>query len=409
MLSVPYKVDQAAVAIPNRGALVAFLSTMLAACSGVDAPQEAAGGAADTGGAAAVGGAAGAVASSGGGSDSGGSDSGGTDSGGTANAPVGGGGTGGSGESQGFSFADCSPTQVSLTALDSAPAGVERIEGEFTYWRAVEGRGDKLFVLVEEALYVVEGEATVATEVASGIEGIVGNNAPSGDGPLEITETHAYFATTVGISRVALATGAVEVVYDGLLDGTPIGSNAPDFIAFDAGVIYFIVRELDQLYSVPADGGTAQLLNEGLSAQGMAVHGGFVYVADFESKSVQRLPTMGGAPERFGPVVGAFPDVKGLAVSDTAVYWVDGGTLRSVAFDSPDTLVELGSAEEGNLHVDGDRIYWQDDSVGFSALDGSGCTTVVHGEFPHNANEYGLTDDYVYVIGDGVLVRVPKR
>jgi hypothetical protein len=51
----------------------------------------------------------------------------------------------------------------------------------------------------------------------------------------------------------------------------------------------------------------------------------------------------------------------------------------------------------------------QDDSVGFTALDGSGCATVVHGDFPSNANEYGLTEAYLYVSGDDVLLRLPKN
>jgi len=83
---------------------------------------------------------------------------------------------------------------------------------------------------------------------------------------------------------------------------------------------------------VPAGGGSAQLLNEGLSAQGLAVHAGYVYVSDFASQSVQRLPTAGGTPERFGPPVNGLPYVTGLTVSETGVYWVDDGTLRTVAF-----------------------------------------------------------------------------
>ncbi|HEV8244280.1 MAG TPA: hypothetical protein VGP93_00795, partial [Polyangiaceae bacterium] len=156
-------------------------------------------------------------------------------------------------------------------------------------------------------------------------------------------------------------------------------------------------------------GGEAKLLNEGLSAQGMGVAGGYIYISDFTSQSVKRLPTNGGAPENFGTPSADLPYLTALTVSDKAVYWVDKGNLETSTFSMPVTVSGLGKVEEGNLSVEGNRIYWQDDTVGYTSLDGSGCTTVVHGDFPANADEYGLTTNYVFVAGDSKLIRVPKN
>jgi len=380
-------------ALTLAGTVAAAL--FLAACSGSDSGGGAGGGGgtAPSGGSGAMGGASGTSGTSG-----------------TAGVGGASGSSGmGGGAGQGFRVATCAPTEVSFTELDRLPANVVTIAGSFAYLRALEGKGDALYVLLDDSLLRVDGDSTVATAVATAIEGIVGTNSPAGDGPLRLTDTHAYFATEKGISRVELASGTVEVVYDGLMSGNVSGVNAPDFIAVDGDVVYFAVRELGQIYSVPAAGGAAQLLADGLTPEGLAARGGYVYITDYGAESVVRFPTSGGTPERVGPTPDPFATVVGLAVTDSAVYWLDDDTIQSVALAAPSTVTALGPAQDGNLTVVGDRLYWQGDAVGYTALDGSGCTTVVFGDFPDYAEEYGITTSYVFVGGSEVLLRVPKN
>lgn len=371
----------------ERQVVFALASTLALACGGEPSAD-------GSGGQSAAGGtSSGGTTSSSGGTPSG---SGGAASGGAASS------TGGSDPSgSGGSVTSCTPAKVLAEDLPGSAEFYEEIEGPWTTVKGLHGDGDDVYVLQNGSLYVIHGADTTPVLVSDEI-GDLGIYA--GGGRLKTSDTHVYFATAHGVARVPKEGGAAEVVYD-----DPNGEMQTEYIEVAGDKVFFSAVSGAGVWSVAAAGGEPTRVSETIEPVGFARLEDKLYVADFAGGLIQTMPAAGGDWTPASPA-DPFAFLEGVAVSADQVFWVDDDILKAAPIGLADQATDLGAAVDGNIEVSGDRVYWQDTSVGWIQTDGTACGGVVQGYVFSDVWEYGVTPAYVYVYFTGldpVLLRIP--
>jgi hypothetical protein len=186
-------------------------------------------------------------------------------------------------------------------------------------------------------------------------------------GAFNLTSTHLYWRGGDNVMRIAVAGGAPEVLYEGLVGltgvavdesriyvtvgsdvGAPMVASLPlgggaltplstDFtepwdIEVDQGTLYFGVASQAAdggLYALPVDGGTPQQLVPGMVTMLEIWRDHVYFIANAPVPSLGRVPRAGGTAEQLIPQTVA----SHLAVDDTGVYLADGAGLVRVPLE----------------------------------------------------------------------------
>ena len=239
---------------------------------------------------------------------------------------------------------------------------------------AVAERRGQLFVLdtKDGILRLSEGETELERVVA----------VPASE--FLVADLNVYWPSEKGLWRAGIA------VTDATPD--PIATQLGHEIAllrYDGTHLYFADPSAGGAYRVAIMGGALETVaTTAIKALDMSVQSGFVFLADGNSKRVQRLPLTGGDAVAASPV--ALSELSALATDGNTVYWADDFERVASTKAAPaarSSLATPGPRTSGRparvlwLELAGERLFVRDDggNVGWTALDGKSCGLAVKG------------------------------
>jgi hypothetical protein len=309
-----------------------------------------------------------------------------------------GGNVNGSGGNGGVAVKDaCGTAALDLTNYEKTSSVVTTLSVE--KWgsiHAMYGRGSDLYVLGASELSVIRGNATTREVLSTTIPELPNGYYSDSRSRLVVDETHAYFATTQGIARIDLASGAAEALFEGAGE-----ARTSDLWLVDGEVLFALYGgEATGIYRVPSDGSAEPtLITNVLEPLGFGYADGAVY-SGTSSYWLSSVPIAGGTPTRITDyTVHILPDYQFTTVSGDRLVWSDSGDLLSCPLSDCSSPTKLGPMATDGLVAHGARLYWQTDSLGWVTADGSSCRNLVYGDFPDNVELWSVTDDYLYLAG----------
>lgn len=317
-------------------------------------------------------------------------------------------GVGGSGEGTGGApVTVCSGPVIDLDDLEGTGGGATVIseDEDWGVVRGMEGRGDDLYVLATDGLYVVEGDSPDGRMITDQVPELASSYLDASRGRLRVNSTHAYFATSEGISRISLSDGSVETLFV-----EPVENRIVYSLQLSGDKLYFGVSG-DYVYSLPLEGGEEpNLVTEQIPNSSFWVDGDFIYGPGQYSR-ISRVPLAGGELEVITSHAqdDLSPFVNQVEVRDGKIYWNDGGAFLSCAIDDC-----LEPDRHSGYHSDlfivvGDRFYGTSGSLGWGSLVENKCGLLVGRGESTEVRTFGVTNDYVFFVGGfgGSVVRLP--
>lgn len=290
----------------------------------------------------------------------------------------------------------CGEFALDLTDFEgTSSAATDIAPGQWTNVTQMFGLGADLYILGNDALQVIRGGETTPESIGSDIPALANGGYTSGRRRLVVDETHAYFTTAAGIARIELSSGTTEVVWEGLVDG-----YTSDIWLTESTLFFGLYGEGVGIYEVPLDGSVEPtLITNFLDPLGFSYQDGTLYSATANDTVASQPATGGDLTVITDYSTHIFMDAMFVtAVGDRIVY-SDGGDLMTCAIADCELPSKLSPQATDDLVVMGERVYWQTDSLGWAALDGSSCKNLVFGDFPDYVGVWGVTDDYVYLAG----------
>jgi hypothetical protein len=375
---------------------VSILVTCVAAstgCGGHDkAPSTAAGG----GGATTAGA---GPATSGAGGASGASGAGTAGSGGKGGSSGGANMAGGGGSSAGSSADEC---QV-LKDGETGAHGLTRIyqtknQGTATFPVGIEG--DQLYFTADSKLmaYPLTGGAVKELGPLYGEHELVRDGKIYGVTGLSQEPMRKLFSAPVAdVSTLTTLAEGIE--------------NPYRLVADDTG-LYFDRRQNPSIFKVPLAGGAPVELVPGGRPNGMVAANGFLYWIDSATEHLERVPVAGGPREQLVPAPYGGP----MVAVGTTLYWINRGPNTVDRWDPGATKAQTLTkstnllATPFQLAVGGDTVFWVGGIVCGELnrvnTDGTGAGLYARGT--NGAEWVGMTDDAVFVLGDGALYRADR-
>jgi hypothetical protein len=190
------------------------------------------------------------------------------------------------------------------------------------------------------------------------------------------------------------------------------GIENPFLLVADDTGLYFDRRQSSSIFKVPLAGGAPVELVPGARPSGMVSTNGFLYWIDSETEHLERVPVAGGAREQLLPAPYGGP----MVAVGTTLYWINRGPNTVDRWDEGATKAQTLTksmnllATPHQLAVGGDTVFW----VGGIACgelhqvktDGSGAA--LHARGTDGAEWVGVTEDAVFMLGDGALYRADR-
>ena len=190
------------------------------------------------------------------------------------------------------------------------------------------------------------------------------------------------------------------------------GIENPYLLVADDTGLYFDRRQSSSIFKVPLAGGAPVELVPGGRPSGMVSANGFLYWIDSDTKHLERVPAAGGAREQVLPAPYGGP----MVAVGTTLYWINRGPNTVDRWDEgaekSQTLTKSMNllATPNQLAVQGDTVFWAGGIVCGELhqvkTDGSGAA--LHARGTYGAEWVGVTDDAVFVLGNGALYRADR-
>lgn len=257
--------------------------------------------------------------------------------------------------------------------------------------RGFDGEGTTLYILLDDALYSVEDGANERVLIADQIPPLSGTYLEGGRGRIRVNETHAYIATSAGLSRIALGDGTVEDLYDG---------NAESVLVVDlqiAGERLYYGHYGGGIYSLPLDGVEEPTFHTDLlRGRGFWIDGDLAYGADGSGYLASASLASGEVTRVTQHSQGLGPSFGMATVLDERVYWTDGNLLISCELPECGQISEHPGYNATGFVLSGGRSYGGLASLGWGSLTDDTCGLLVRWDDPYEVKSYGITDGYIY-------------
>jgi len=354
----------------NLWSLIAatVLSLWITAC-GSDAAG-AAGGVAATGGTGGVGADAGISGTGGVGAD-GGTSGVGADGGGAPTCPA-------------FSFDDPTAVPGVTLAIDLGFFGADTVgfDGEYYYFK----QGPDL-------------ERASITTLVREVVGTLGNVRPA------LVGDHVVWSeaeTTPDLYRLVAAPVSDLANRITLAEGLPF----PGRVLTDGVHYYVSIGPPDTIRRVPIAGGSLEVFIDNINPSGLALHGGYVWWMDFDSRKLMRASLQTGVRETLGTI---FHGGVMFGHGDT-MYWGDSSNGALSKWSEATGVVRLSTGDPNALAADDNLLYWADGFVSGSVLSvptmGGETTQILCGL--SDPGPLYLTPDYVIVYAAKGVLRIDR-
>lgn len=290
----------------------------------------------------------------------------------------------------------CGEYHLDLTDYEATSSAAEDLAPE--QWgniRQMFGFGPDLFILGADDLRVIRGESTSPEVIGTDIPELANGGYTSGRRRLVVDATHAYLTTNTGLARIDLASGSTETIWDGLVDG-----YTSDIWLTQTTVYFAVYGEGSGIYEVPVDGSTEpSLVTNFLEPLGFSYADGTLYSGTPGYTVASQVVGGEALTEITDYSTHIFMDPMFVTVAGERIIYSDNGDLMTCAISDCETPTALAPQATDDLVVHGMRAFWQTDSLGWTALDGTDCQNLVFGDFPDYVSIWGVTDDYVYLAG----------
>jgi hypothetical protein len=192
-------------------------------------------------------------------------------------------------------------------------------------------------------------------------------SVPKAGGELRVIADVMAHGIALTPDRMIFGTGATLLITD--LENTPRSSVFHDVFDFalDGDKIFTTSLKNQTVESLDIDGNPIAVLASGRSApQGVSVYAGYVYWADYASKSAWRIPRDGGAPENLG----TFDTFTRSVVADCHYAYISVGNYGEETWRvplegsdrTPSLLAPVGGAmvlDTMSLYVENSQGMWR--------------------------------------------------